>query len=511
MAVLLATCALAGHSSVSFAGGNVHVTDSEPPCAEDFPYQTAGNTRSDGGVTGVCGDPPGIAGAGTVDCSGTVTATFTWVPDYQNEPRPLYLVIQETATAHWDGDSGACANGLGHAPTGSQYDKTSQGERWTLKSAPGTSFQITVTPSASTEWSTGVCGNPAGTASVSWQVQIHHLDIVPGGLTWNSNTWQPMIGQQVVGTLVRPTLSGSTQSWSVTKGDKFADYQASQASAHVTDYNVNNTETGLSTSVFFRAPGLATIKCNVFVGGPIQQNVSLQRNITVEKPSSTIAVSIGAPRIGDFANGQGFGLYDAPALHTDYHDTLPAWWGVRWGADPNTPAPWDNEGSGGWHWTQRVLPSRHWTWGGQEHAWSINGAWGLDTRYPYEPPPYQSPGPGAYPANGYGETDGDAPQVPLEHPPYDAFRAGSESFRTYLMYEPPPKPGFGVRWVALKEISWYWAGRCEWSLIAWVGPTDPAAQWSYTGDFPRQPEWTMFHDADTPPPGPPSVRLGLEQ
>jgi hypothetical protein len=292
-----------------------------------------------------------------------------------------------------------------------------------------------------------------------------------------------MIGQQVVGTLVRPTLSGSTQSWSVTQGDKFADYQASQGSAHVTDYNVNNTETGLSTSVFFRAPGLATIKCSVFVGGPIQQNVSLQRNITVEKPSSTIAVSIGEVKLGSPEGYLEMALLDSASLGTEYNDDRAEWVGIRWGANPFTPAPWSDAGFGKWQWVQVVWPSRYWTFGGQEEGLAENGLKLLDHHYPYE---------GAGDADNTGRTSSDTPGTGLAHPPYTSVRTSAEPFKTHLMYRPPALPGFTSKWVSLKEVTWYWSGRADWNGSQWTGPFYPAAQWSYTGDFPRQLEWEDF-------------------
>lgn len=66
------------------------------------------------------------------------------------------------------------------------------------------------------------------------------------------------------------------------------------------------------------------------------------------------------------------------------------------------------------------------------------------------------------------------------------------------MYIPPGRPGFGVQWVALKEISWYWNARCDWDGNQWTGPTGAAAVWSYTGDFPLQPEWSVRHEASAP-------------
>ncbi|MGE3127763.1 MAG: hypothetical protein AB7F50_09485 [Fimbriimonadaceae bacterium] len=238
MAVLLATCALAGHSSVSFAGGNVHVTDSEPPCAEDFPFQTAWSTRSGAGITGVCGTPPGLPGAGTADCTGTLTATFSFVPAFLGEKPPPYAVVYELSEASYEGDTGSCANGLGHPavpPVG--FAKTSMGERWTLRTNPGTSFSVSVTPWASSAWTTGVCGESEGEASVSYTAGCYPVYVQLGGTLYVSSSSQSghecMIGQQVVATLVCLSWPDSTRSWSLDGVNAFADYQAAPPTGDV--------------------------------------------------------------------------------------------------------------------------------------------------------------------------------------------------------------------------------------------------------------------------------------
>lgn len=118
---------------------------------------------------------------------------------------------------------------------------------------------------------------------------------------------------------------------------------------------------------------------------------------------------------------------------------------------------------------------------------------GLDSTYPYEPVDTFT-----YPAYGVGATDQDTPGHPLEHPPYTSTRASAESFKTYLMYIPPLKPGFERRFVALKEISWYWSGQADWNG-QWFGPFAEAAEWSYTADFPPHPTWAYVVQGTGPP------------
>jgi len=481
----------AGYYTVSFTGGNVHVTDSDPPCAEDSPFGGSYGIWGGQGTTRVCGDPPGVAGQGTVACTGSLTCTITWNPSYANERPPLRVAVQEYAEAHWDGDSGACANGLGNAPVGSQCSKTSSGERWTLKTLNGANqVTLNLSPSASAEYSTGDCGNPAGAAWVTWAVAAHDVDIVLGGLTWDGvSAWKPMVGQQVVATLVCPDWPDNTRSWSIPKGDKFADYQASVSSATVTPYV--NGSTAASTSFFCRNPSSpVTVKCNVFLGGPLQQAVSLQRNVVPREPAFDLQVRMGEVKLASPQNYLEIALLDAPLIAGDYVNFAEPWVGMRFGALVDTPTPWDTGNSGYAYFTQLLGPERFMTVSGQEvpHPW--NQFVGCDGElFPYAGVVWNATGPS-------GRIVGDAPGQGLE-PPATQYRIAQESFKTYVMYAPPYVLGYESRFVALREISWSWSGTANYVGSHWQGPSGADAEFTKTGDFPVQPTWTY-----SLPPGP---------
>lgn len=332
--------------------------------------------------------------------------------------------------------------------------------------------------------SSGVCGNTAGVAWVSWQVTAQDVDVKLSGLTWDpvSQSWKPMVGQQVVATLVCPSWPDNARSWSAS-GPHFADYQPSQNWAQVTSYAQGST--AMQTSAFFRSPAESSFQCNLFLGGPFQHLVKLKRSFKPEKPLSTIAVSIGEVKLGTPEGYLELALLDSASLGAAYNDTRPAWVGIRWGADPETPAPWSFDGSSYWHWVQLVWPSRFWTWNGHEEGLAENGYKFLDHFWPYS---------ATWQADGDGEMASDTPGTGLAHPPYTSVRTSAETFKTYLMYAPPAKAGFLNRWVALKEITWYWNGRADWDGATWTGAFGAAAQWSYSGDFPRQPEWAQLLD-----------------
>jgi hypothetical protein len=225
------------------------------------------------------------------------------------------------------------------------------------------------------------------------------------------------------------------------------------------------------------------------LGGPIQSLVKLSRSFEPEKPSSTIAVSIGEVKLGTPVGYLEIALLDAPVL-PGYQSIADTYVGILFGANPLTPAPWSAAGSGRWHWVQLVAPMRFMTTQGQEYPGPYNGDRGLDKTYPYAVTEWDAIG-------GAGYAVGDAPGQELALP-WTQCRIASETYEMFLMYRPPQVPGYLSRWVALKVATWWWAGQAQWNGTGWVGPQYPGRSWEYTGDFPRQPEWTY-----AVPPGSP--------
>jgi hypothetical protein len=112
-------------------------------------------------------------GAGTgffASCSGQITTTFGWVPDYNNDDPPQRVIVQEDCRAVWhtavypasNPITGACDNGLGTPEVSFTYPifdgltivgieagGTSDGSLCYLKEDPDWSFTVFTTPSAS--------------------------------------------------------------------------------------------------------------------------------------------------------------------------------------------------------------------------------------------------------------------------------------------------------------------------------------------------------------------------
>ncbi|MCW5940079.1 MAG: hypothetical protein KF884_09820 [Fimbriimonadaceae bacterium] len=485
---------------MTYTGGQTVVTGTDPPCTRTTPYETINGSRGGGGVTGQCIEPPPAQGYGTVTCFGEITATFTWTPSGPNdtEPPPPVVLVQQTSSALWSADSGSCANGLGDPAVGGDYGQSSSGTKWTAIQNPGQSFTVTCTPSASCSHSReGPSGLLAGSAAVSYIAEAFAIKLVVSGHRPGSDPPEFMIGQEARATLLRDIwFFDDTQTWSVTGGDPFSSYTVAPPSGDSAlrfgYYNGSNTTI---TSCFFGKPGLGRFTCATYVGGPIRRWFLLFRDIQALKPLSEIHVSIGSTKQKVIDNQLKMGLFDAPPLPVIGTDYTADWFGIRWATNPLTPAEHVvGSDTGGWHWVQTVVPHRYRVNNGVYQHWSIDGILGLDTTYPYEPAPYGVP-PGRFLCIGAYAIVGDAPNSRLEHPPFTMWHTSGENFRVYSMYVPPARPGFYAHWVALKEVSWYWNGRCEWDGQQWVGPTGAAAAWSYTGDFPWQPVWAVRHQA----------------
>jgi hypothetical protein len=131
--VMVAQC-WAGHYDVSFSGGTCHSMGDYGD--HSWPYAAVaggwGGTAPTGGSA-----QGGPIGPGTGDCTGQITTTFTWNND--GDPSslpPEAVIIKQTSSASWDGDSGSCADGLGDPAVPSSGGQTSSGIHWIARTNP---------------------------------------------------------------------------------------------------------------------------------------------------------------------------------------------------------------------------------------------------------------------------------------------------------------------------------------------------------------------------------------
>ena len=175
MALLLSRCAHADYT-VLYSGGYLTYNSG------GFGYSHTSNSGWGAATGGFAFSSPSI-----VDCSGTITATFTWL---SNDPLPPAIWIKQTcvATAELDGSAaGVCTadDGLGDPQQivfqdANDLSVSSSGTRYTLVLNPTAYFTITCTPAATASPSMLYTTYSAGityTASASTNTPSASLDL----------------------------------------------------------------------------------------------------------------------------------------------------------------------------------------------------------------------------------------------------------------------------------------------------------------------------------------------
>ncbi|MCW5937395.1 MAG: hypothetical protein KIT11_08830 [Fimbriimonadaceae bacterium] len=477
LALNTAVLGQAGYYKIEYSGGTWRMQASGSPDIFSDSY-------NDQNPTGRYGAEPHLPfNPGWTDCTGTITATVTWMKSSPTDEPPPAIVIGEYCRAAYD-HSGAANNGLGDP----EVNKVSEGSRWSVK-YKASSFTLTVSPSPN-----DVTANYPDFpfCEVWYKPYIYPIDIDFDGVQSGSggNNDYCLVGQEVVATLTKgglPDYPDDTYQWAISGGRLFAAYSAWPNSATITPYVPGIAK---STTCYFSKLREGDFTCQTFIGGPVQKSLTITRTVTLEKPTpSQVSVGIGTPQKNMVGGDLRFRLFGGLA---PWGQTLLGPAGIIWAANPCTPAVYD--GVGRWQFVQKLIPARHIVQGGVPKHLETNGIDGLDTSYPFSGPYYSSIDPVA----SFNWT-GDSPWALLEphwQPPITQSRIATESFKAYVMYKPPQHEGlYGVHWVALKEFTWYWGGSVSRSL-----PTDPwgpvengAAQWSYTADFPVQPTWSFLH------------------
>lgn len=430
---------------------------------------------------------------GSADCSGAISATFTWMPDDDSDKPPYNAIVIEdcevsaTAFSYWNPSPGniyaQADNGIG-SPVVTSGDGTnflsvtSSGKSYWVKTNPGYSFQVTRSPY-------GRSGGFSGffNSYVHYKASAPPVIVTLGGTTKVGSSKQALIGQGITATISVGGVTYSNWNWPISGNVReFKSYDVDADHSHARLWKLNSLDYIVPEFHFYCAyPGAATVNCTVTIKFFEQQppmTVTGKTDVGIVEPASVFTKKQGAaqvvlppretpPRMAAYAGGVENSLR-----------------GCDWFGSVKTPQTFDPmlAGLGNWHFVQIVTTSRF-TWQGGNAIPNPQNGTGLDGSYPYAP---------AYPGwicDGTMRNTGDSPWMELADTLSKV--SAQDSFETYQMYLPP---GGDVQWVPVKHLSW------SWTAIA-IRP--PSGHWvDYTSNvdagiitvaevdlYPPHPEW----------------------
>lgn len=421
-------------------------------------------------------------GDGNVSCAGTITTTYTWTPatgqTLQTDPPPQQVIVMQYCDAFWGdnepGMSGQCDDGFQDPVVLALWQGECSGTHYTVQSG-GPTVTLTCNPSSSAD---GDTPSSDWTCGVRYSVSVYPITIDISGGIGPTSTKHFMIGQGVSASLNKsglPDFQTDTYNWSVSGGNPFDNYVASNSSASYYPLFSIHLNGGPSMSCYFAKPDTATFTCQANLAG---QSVTVTRDIILEKPSAELSVDIGnVESKGSYVqlirNEAGAGGGNAV--------------GIQWTGQVLTPSGFsDGNGDlGQWNWTQLITQQRKRLYLGswefmKSHTVTPPDTYGLeflDGEYPY--------GSFWYPADDTPNGNADSPLESLPNDPDYTEVNAHDSFRDYFMYLPP---GSDSVVVPLKRVNWYWQFDATQSGGTWsLSGVD--AQWSFDGDFPDHPVW----------------------
>ncbi len=413
---------------------------------------------------------------------------------------PPVVLVRETSTAIWQGDSGSASNGLGFGQVLQQndYGGTSTGVRYSVKTTPGASFEVKCTPTATAIDSTPM-GGPYlyASASISYTVEVGKVWIELTGGHASSPGSSYLIGQkctaQVKSDFIGPLTVSSSSSWSVSGGDPFKQFFVDHKPADKLSqgYRENLTLPAVSStfSCVFATKGDPIVTCTAALGVP--QGAKPETGLSVELTAQT---STEDPVVSNLDKDSAF-VRLSPShtyLGVSQFSALPSPpptedKGLVWLAEVVT-----QEGYGGlgkWRWVQIVSMNRTRVVGGVTQTLKSGDdtvGWhtvGIDTSYPYMP---NTPTDYWTAANGI-KYAWDPPGEPLESAP-TSYSLG-DTFQTYLMYQPP---GAGSEWVPLVRMNWSWSGAATKDGYGLWQLSDPQPPSPTFTSFPSFPNWSHY-------------------
>jgi len=453
------------------------VTGTECPSGHTVPYGVYNGGWGGGGTTGACPNhnPPPLPGPGTVSCQGTVAVTLTWVPQGSNDPVPTLVVLRKESTANWGGgDSGSCANGLGHAPVGGAGGEVSTGVKYEVLQSPASPIQLTITPSASV---TASSASDVGTASVVVKVSAVVPSLAFAGTKESEPPMAPkqdniLVGQRLTSTVQLGGLPQGTQdtfTWTVPDGSPFNAYTTTDTLGEYFGFSPPNTATAgwhFAKGVFGdpEAGGgtPCEVSCNVVLREP-EPDISLtvSRIVHIFKPNVVLGLdlTIGTVQLfPDAANPTHLILIGLPWTGGKEAGAI---WEAKLVRVPFFDQPGQPYERGKWGVFQLATGKLEWQRTGDPLRKNENyGLWGLDLGVPYN---YAA---GEHELDNQPHRGSDTPGIGVLGIAGTEWASIDFAFFTELMYRPP---GSGSVWVPLKAPkAWFAKGKATkvppWTL-----------------------------------------------
>lgn len=427
-------------------------------------------------------------------CDDQIQVIFTWIAENgdSNDEPPPYVAIMKDSIASWDGETGNCANGLGHP----EVNKVSSGLVYELFADPPAKFSRYVTPLVSAEALNPFVQPESATGYVGIRFKAYPIEIKLTGVLDAETDRRLMIGQNLgayvsIGSL--PMGTGPTYLWNVSAGNPFQSWNINTTfpdSAWVTGFAPQTTAT---LSTYLRTPDPFNVTCS-FYWPWLNTTLTLTEDGKAVKPEPlvTTVLIVDPEVVPDLTDPVKVWLHQTgpPSAH-----------GIKWYGEIDTPDDFDNGGDGWWTIVQLVTNNR--TRDGLV-PWDtrpspdikVNGMVGLDASFPYPTPWGPDPNPYVeydfthvyeFPADGSNHFSADSPTAIT----LDISSQVHDLFNTYYIYYPPGTS----QYIPLKSLDWSWKAHLHSQSppYNWVWDAQES-DWDYSGYMPPHPTWSYRHD-----------------
>lgn len=426
----------------------------------------------------------------TASCAGDVTATFTWPA--ASGPTPPAVIIEQQATALWNGGTGASGssnNPLGGANPGKGIDWVAA--KYTGQNTPPTSLVMTLSGLSASGSPPPPASGGSVAARASYQVSVSPVTINLVGTTPDANgNMHILIGQKCSATLssmpsgcTATNIQWSVDGWTVQANSWVV--SSGSASATFTGPNVAYTFTQATPSAtppswyWDDNAGPMTVTCTATVTPPTGQGaaftVTAKRVVALEVPLYSNSEPVGVVYLNNvYLGNPGYNLHAGANP-----DQVP---GIYFRDTVTTPPLYTSAGTGFWYRTQ--LASVSW-YEIAKGGTPTRGAPG-NTMPGAQDPYHLSNGGITYVYNNqtinadgslfnapFTVPENDSPGIQLSDT-YQEYQVTKEKYEDYIMYHPP---GDSID-VPLFYFQW------SWNADVVIPPAPTPASWSHWNNAP---------------------------